>query len=256
MLSAGAASTAVFAQNNFTFGLYPPAGMYTKNPLEAIGWAARGLDAAADPRCGGGLGCLSSLKVAFLQADTVFTRAQCEMAPAHAVATGMKLADPHMATVAREPDPDALDALLRAYQSAGVNVLVGCTYHSTATALVDALERLDWAPYAVVVSEAVGNSEYTKLIVGGWWQGEYIMGPTAWHKTLRQRGQFSGWTSQEFYRRYASAYDETEVSYHGAANFAAMCALAKVSGRRFRANPSRASFTHEHGLHGECMRAT
>lgn len=52
------------------------------------------------------------------------------------------------------------------------------------------------------------------------------MGPTPWHKTLPTRGGFSGLTSDDFYQRYADAYDGTEVTYHGAANFAAACALA------------------------------
>ena len=54
------------------------------------------------------------------------------------------------------------------------------------------------------------------------------MGPAAWHRTLPTRGTFSHMTSEEFYQHYASAYDKTKVSYHGAANFAAMCALAEV----------------------------
>ena len=86
MVSGGAASTAVFTQNNLTYGFYPPAGSYTTNSMLAIEYAARAVDARvragatrdSDSRCGGsGVSCLASLRVAFVQAGTVFTRAQC-----------------------------------------------------------------------------------------------------------------------------------------------------------------------------------
>ncbi|KAL1519101.1 hypothetical protein AB1Y20_003366 [Prymnesium parvum] len=216
MMSAGAAATAVFTQNEWTFGLYPPAARYAEVGLAAIRHAA---GAAPSGSCAAGC-----LRVAFVQADTLFTRAQCAGAPAAAAAAGLLLHAP-TATVRREPDDAALDALLGGYAAAGVQVLVGCTYFSTALAIIAALERLDWAPHAVVLSEAVGTNVYTKRIGEGWWQGEYVLGQATWHKSLPWRGQFSGWTSQQFYERYAAAYDGFEVSYHGAANFAALCAL-------------------------------
>ena len=43
-VSAGAASTKVFTQNNLTYGMYPPASKYTENSIKAIADAA--VDAA------------------------------------------------------------------------------------------------------------------------------------------------------------------------------------------------------------------
>ena len=45
MMSGGAASTSVFTQNNYSFGLYPPAGVYTTTALAAIAEAADAIDA-------------------------------------------------------------------------------------------------------------------------------------------------------------------------------------------------------------------
>ena len=237
MVSGGAASTAVFTQNNLTYGFYPPAGSYTTNSMLAIEYAARAVDTRAqagatrdsDSRCGGGdVSCLASLRVAFVQADTVFTRAQCLSAPQNALDAGLTLlgtsdaADAAMATVAREPDEDELDEALRTFQAAGANVLIGCTYYSTAKAIIASLERLDWAPLAIAVTEAVGsNPVYAAEVLDGWWQGEYVLGPTPWHPTTPARGAFSNLTSDDFYARYKEAYDSAEVTYHGAANFAA-----------------------------------
>ena len=241
MVSGGAASTAVFTQNNLTYGFYPPAGSYTTNSLLAIAAAAQAVDARAqtvaalpgDSRCGGGVGgCLASLRVAFVQADTVFTRAQCLSAPDNALAAGLALLETSdaegaaMATVAREPDEEALDDALRGFQAAGANVLIGCTYYSTAKAIIASLERLDWAPLAVAVTEAVGsNPVYAAEVVDGWWQGEYVLGPTPWHPSTPARGEFSNLTSGDFYARYKEANDNAEVTYHGAANFAAAATL-------------------------------
>lgn len=47
MLSAGSASTSIYAQNNMTYGLYPPARLYTASGLAAIATAARALDTRA-----------------------------------------------------------------------------------------------------------------------------------------------------------------------------------------------------------------
>ena len=93
-------------------------------------------------------------------------------------------------------------------------------------AIIEALERIDFAPLAVALTEAVGsNIEFTRRIANGWWQGEYVLGGVAWHRTRPQYGTFSNWTSRDFHERYAQAYDGAEVTYHGAANFAAGCTL-------------------------------
>ena len=105
-----------------------PAGSYTTNSLGAIAAAARAVDegSAADPngRCNGTAGgCLASLRVAFVQADTVFTGYQCDAAPANARAVGLELVsdDPaeYLAVVQLDPDPSALDAALAAFRARG-----------------------------------------------------------------------------------------------------------------------------------------
>jgi hypothetical protein len=131
--------------------------------------------------------------------------------------------------VSREPLSAELDSQLARLRELGANVLVGCTYYSTAIALVQALERLEWAPHALLVSEAVGNNElYAQAIREGWWQGEYVLGSAAWHKSKMGRGDVSNLTSAEFADRFRRAHEGAEVTYHGAANFAAACALVEA----------------------------
>ena len=76
-----------------------------------------------------------------LQADAAFTKSQCN--------NGVQLATKHglryyyngtAATVAKAPTLDATIEALAELRSAGVNVLVGCTYMSTTVQILAALE--------------------------------------------------------------------------------------------------------------------
>ena len=235
MLSAGSASTSIYRQNNLTFGLYPPAGMYTESGLAAIAAAARLLDARATsselgrmplPPCFGGASCMASLRAGFVQADNLFTREQCAASPAAARRLGLETVSLPPVTLPLAPSGEQAAAALQQLRQAGATVLVGCTYHAAALAIISALERLDWMPYAVLLSETVDLPSFTSRVATGWWQGEYVLGPTPWASSLPTHGAFSGLSSSEFAEMFRKRFDGSEVSYNGAAQFAAACALA------------------------------
>ena len=234
MLSAGSAATTVFAQNNLTFGLYPPASMYTASGLEAIAAAARALDARADVRiahsssllpCFGGVGCLASLRAGFVQVDNLFTRDQCAASPAWARRHGISSVSLPPVTLRMVPSVEEATTLLQQLRSAGATVLVGCTYHAAAVVIIAALERMNWSPNAVLLSETIDKASFISRVAAGWWQGEYVLGPTQWTSSLPTTGTFSRLSSSEFADMFRARFDGAEVSYNGAAQFAAACAL-------------------------------
>ena len=241
LMASTAASSSVYSANNRTFGTLPPASHYHDTTIATIAEAAASRDAAPAKEVGvqadgseacirGGGGCLASVVVGFIQANALFTKATCAAAPGQAVARGLAVAggnEPLVLTLARNPTPSETQEVLRVLRDRGVNVIIGCTYFSEATALISALEVMDWTPLAVAVSAAVSSSAYSSRVKAGWWQGEYIVGPTPWHQSVSGRGDVSGLTSLEFVDAYADRYDET-VSYHGAATYAAACALLRA----------------------------
>lgn len=251
MMSGGAASTSVFTQNNLTFGLFPPASTYHERPLEAVKKAAELVDetgrtannrtytaaSGLGPCYTGEGGCSASLKVGFVQAAASFTRAQCANGPTLARQLNMTLAEhPNdannadgaiLASLPKEPTLAQAEAAVNMMREAGANVIIGCFYVQTSRAFIEAMEKLDFTPLALSISASHAASWKTD-IDGGWWQGEYAIGPTPWQRTLPTVGQVTGMTSTDFFDTYKARYGNQEVSYHGAAPFAAAVALVKA----------------------------
>ena len=111
-----------------------------------------------------------------------------------------------------------------------VTVVVGCTYVASAVSIVNALYALNYSPLALVVTAALADGPWLIDVQNGWWQGEYVMEPVAWHQSMVSRGAFSQMTSGEFEERFERRYGEA-VSYLGASQFAACCALARTPAR-------------------------
>ena len=79
-------------------------------------------------------------------------------------------------------------------------------------------ERLDYTPLAITVTETgeLGtNAQFQAALAAGFWQGEYLMGPAPWHRTLPGTGSLSGLSSADFRARYAAAFFD-EPSTHAA----------------------------------------
>jgi len=245
LIAPGAASETVIAQNNYTFGLLSPSTDYMKNPIAAVAEAAHAYDArmlaegtsSATPCRGYGAlgvgGCFDSLVVGFITAETGFSRGVCAGAPAFALGQGLRIAhapgstEALLGSIARTPTLEETTAELTALRAAGTNVLVACTYDSTARTILSSLEAMDWTPHALVTTSSVGTQNYGLQVAAGWWQGEYVLGPAIWYHTESSgtRGAFSNLTSKEFYKTFRAAYGK-EVTYHGAATFGGLCALA------------------------------
>ena len=113
---------------------------------------------------------------------------------------------------------------------AQVTVIIGCTYEASARSIVSALYTLDYSPLALTVTAAFADGPWEADVQAGWWQGEYVLEPVAWHQSMISRGSYSGLTSAEFEQRFQSRYGEA-VSYLGASQFAACCALSRRPAR-------------------------
>ena len=116
---------------------------------------------------------------------------------------------------------------MAALKAAGANVLVGCTYEVTTRAIVEALERVDFSPRATIVSASLGLGAYNTRVNEGWWQGEYIAGPTPWHVSVPRTGAYSKLSSAQFAEMYRERTGDN-VGYQGAATFGAAAALASA----------------------------
>ena len=116
---------------------------------------------------------------------------------------------------------------MAALKAAGANVLVGCTYEPTTRKIVQALERVDFSPRATIVSSSLGLDTYNSLVNEGWWQGEYVAGPTPWHASVPRTGAYSKLSSAQFAQIYRERTGD-DVGYQGAATFGAAAALASA----------------------------
>jgi hypothetical protein len=119
MMSGSAAKPEIYTENNWTFGVLPPASSYHDTALAAVVAAARALDAAAsggaavgdggeagggsalphtlpaqlrstERPCFGGTGCEAALLLGFVQTDASFPRSQCSDAAALATRHGLR----------------------------------------------------------------------------------------------------------------------------------------------------------------------
>ena len=224
MMSGGAASTSVFTQNDMSFGLFPPAIVYTESALEGIAKAAAGIDAGTSTwpyakRCGTGSGdCKSSIKVGFIQAAASFTRSQCNGGPGNARANGLTVATNEdgsdlVLEIPKSPTLAETVAALEQLKDAGVNVITTCTYYSTGTKLAEGLHNMTWAPYALTVSATIGTQNYADAVRGaGGFIYEYVLGYSIWHGSQPNRGDYTGLTSAEFVDRFSARFDGAKPS--------------------------------------------
>lgn len=226
LIASASASEKVIAQNDLTFGMLSPSTDYMRNPIKAVAQAAMSYD-------GNNTG-ITSLTAGFIAADTTFTMGVCAGAPDFALLENMAVAstaggEPLLVTVHRTPSVSATIVELEKLRAAGVTVIIACTYDSTARTIIVALEAMDWTPLALVTTSSVGTQGYGQQVANGWWQGQYVIGPAIWYHTepSGRRGTFSRMTSSEFYDRFTTMFGQP-VSYHGAAAFGGLSALAQA----------------------------
>lgn len=212
------ASPGIFANRSLTFGGLPPDYTYIQNAVRAVAQVANG--AGETPAAG-------SLKVGLLY-QTVLHE-MCSPIAELAISLGMTVANQswrHTNGLPRYPDGDTVNAVLQRFRLDGVNFVVGCTYHDGGEAVIEGLERLDYSVVASAFTSTVDISTFQMRVDAGWWQGEYALGVSPWHKSLTRRGAFSGMTSADYLQRYWVYSGGEKPSYHGPASFAAACALA------------------------------
>ena len=202
-------------------------------------------------RCAAGGGsCRASLRAGFVHERTTFTRAMCAAGPAELEALGVAAATDERTGGALSTSVGTLDGAvqldqlevadpryrayvddvveaLRPHQAANVTLLIGCTYFASARALVEALDRLQYAPLAVSVGGLFVDSRYTGLVDAGWREAHYLIEHSIWHPSVDGvRGAFSNLTSTEFAARFSERFVGVDVHFLGAAAFAAGVALA------------------------------
>lgn len=260
IIATTATTPAVIADSPLAFGVLPPrkADDFTRGVLKA----AEACDAYVsttpndhnpcaphnrDARCTAG-SCVSSLIAGFVYEDQVSPRQMCQSGTSlidtakdsngdplttrvDSFAGTANLAKGNLtADAGYQEYVEVLMEALRPHMAAKVTVLVACTYFASARALVDALEQLDYSPLAVMITSAMSDSRYVPLVQAGWWQGEYVLEPVAWHHASDDpvRGDFSNMTSQEFGKEYRRRYPGQHLSYLGAAGFAAGAILGSA----------------------------
>jgi hypothetical protein len=237
MLSWASASTPPHAQNNLSFGLMPLMGDFLRSAIGAISDSADAIDAGTAPslddRCAAP-NCKASIKVGVIAANLginlIGARQVAQQATTHglAVATGTDEignlccpssscceygddydgAEPLTVVFEQEASVDDMIDKLRVLKNAGVNVVVSFSVRLHLNyLLLEALERMDYSPLATVVTFSVDTEAFQNRIEGGWWQGEYVLGATPWHRAMNSYGDFSQLTSREWATKYEERWD-------------------------------------------------
>ncbi len=86
--------------------------------------------------------------------------------PLARTANGSWLAD----TLARSATAAEAEAVLTKHRAAGVNVLITCTYETTARLLIAGMEGLNYSVFAFIASASI-NEAFVSSVAAGWWQG-------------------------------------------------------------------------------------
>ena len=184
----------------------------------------------------GGTGnCKASIKVGFYQANAAFTRSQCKGAPSNARSVGLGVAtdaegNDLFVEVPKAPTLAQAVEALTVLRTAGVNVITACTYSSTASKMIEALQTMDWAPFSASVSATVDTQSYADVTASAenGYANEFVLGYSIWHKSNKQVGEWTGIDSAAFVQRYADRYQGAKPSYHGAAQFGVGAALMRA----------------------------
>jgi hypothetical protein len=245
IMAPAAAVASIFSQNNDTFGTLPAASEFMKNALLAIIAAANAVDEAVgttheheegwhaeattqpcrhemDP----GQSCRASLTVGFLEDDSVFTESMCSGAVAFANTSDINVVLGYNRSLSHDPEFDEIREKLKTLNKKKATVIVGCVHEKSGLMIIEALKNLSFSPLSLVLSSTLTQSSYAKQINGnGWWQGEYVIGPTPWHRSSTTVGEFSNLSSTEFLDLYRRRFSNEEVAYQGASAFSAGCAL-------------------------------
>ena len=220
MLAGAAITPSVISASPLAFGLIPSPKFGAIAVAESVLVAAQRCDEPdltptdgahkppSDPcssarraeRCAAqGGSCVASLKVGVVFEDSLFPRVSCSIMPAVMSGYGLRVANDASSGSLLWSFPAApkrsassqyaawmtkVMEALRPMQAAGVTVIASCTSNYDVTrGLVEALQRLDYAPLAVYVTAALIDPRYDTAVANGWWQGEYILEPSPWHPT-------------------------------------------------------------------------
>ena len=200
LISQGSSSTQIFTANSLAFGLMSPADTSGTAMVSAVIAAADKTDAdskaAAAPlragvkrRCGmsgavaGEQSCRGQLLFGLLlEGGSSSKAAVCQSGKTRAASDGIPVFGGKVTVVPKDATQAQVRAALKVFQQGGVTALCGCVYESMGMQIVQGLEELNWAPFAVGLTDTANTLSYQSKVAAGWWQGEYVLGPTSWHK--------------------------------------------------------------------------
>lgn len=236
VMSGGAASTLIFSNNDtypWAFGLLPSEKKYSYNSMEAISLAAEQIDEGGSTwefasLCTGPNGCKAAIRIGRLQQeDDTFAEVYCAAVPGDAAGFGLDATGPHVTVGVRDSDEE-YEKNLQILRDQGVNVVVGCiTTAGPGIKLLEALHRMAWAPWAVIVN-VIETEKLLDLTREPFYESyiyEFFLSPVSWAKEREGRGNFTNMTSQEFSTEYAARFNGDTVSWLGAAQWGAAAAL-------------------------------
>ena len=200
LISQGSSSTKIFTANSLAFGLMSPADASGTAMVSAVIAAADKTDAdskaTAAPlrarvkrRCGmsgavaGEKSCRGQLLFGLLlEGGSSSKAAVCQSGMTRAASDGIPVFGGKVTVVHKGATQAQVRAALKVFQQGGVTALCGCVYESMGMQIVQGLEDLNWAPFAVGLTDTANTLSYQSKMAAGWWQGEYVLAPTSWHK--------------------------------------------------------------------------
>ncbi|CAE8658769.1 unnamed protein product, partial [Polarella glacialis] len=235
LVSAGASSTSIFTAGapdaSLVFGLIPPGVSYDESMMASIVHMASEIDAGRanlpdGARCGPN-GCRAGIRFSII---CVGLNMSGECADAREVA-GRHFGLENIAEDVYIPLAFSAAALskglLRCKEDSVTALYINSNVFEVLTKVLNALELLDYTPYAVAGWRMTQSQSYREKVQRGWWQGSHVLDVTHWDESSTTTGEFSGMTSAAFSSRFEQRW-AYRPSYLGAAQFAALCALSKA----------------------------
>lgn len=228
MIAPGAASQSVFEGFPYAFGTLMQGGTYLEPAFEFLGNST------------GGMGAKNISYVYY--SDAGFTRGVCGSVNNLAAENGMEVVyDTEFANNATAASPSLpkgfplsaadfdnqtkVEEVAQALKELNPEVAVLCSYVDGCVKWVNALEKVNWMPYAQVAIVCIGLESFVNEV--GERSAEYLMGVTPWSELLPSNDAYIGWNATKFAEEFKATTD-SQLAYQGASAAGAISAWAQA----------------------------
>ncbi|CAB9516536.1 activated protein kinase catalytic subunit alpha-1 [Seminavis robusta] len=186
LMCAGSALTSNFADRPYVFTTAPPVGKFL---VPAFAGLAEHTDAKT---------------VATIWEDVGFTTAACAVAPDLAAQYNFEIIS--QTQVPQTPNASVLEPVARNLSQINPDIVITCVYDCVPWNT--AMRNVQWSPKAQVYTICVGGQDFREALGT---DVEHVMGVAIWAESVRATDALTGWTTQEYSRRFQELSSDTVV---------------------------------------------